>query len=385
MVEYDWPENWVYPAGFSLELVANARTFRSPYNNSLQTVELPGETWRASVSLDIASAAQGGQREAFFGRLFNQVNRVRLWHFARPVPEGTLRGSPTLAVAGAQGAQQIVLSGLSGGTNMLRNPKAVNLNPPWSRSAVGTVTPDAIVSPDGDTNAEKFAADATSSSHWVGQSVPDLLSNQRVSASAYFRSAEISMARIGFVTKTGTGPVMIYNMSTQTIVSTSQGAGNSGVVFSAEAVGNGWFRLKMENINVLSGVTVPSFRMYLTDAAGANGNPGNGTSGVYIWGPQVELGSRVTELSSGPTLLAGDMLGFGGQLFMVAEDVQNDGTSTQLSVPLVNRLRRSAPVGTPVVWDKPKASFNIAAGGVPVAYRTIITEGLSVEFLEAWQ
>jgi len=60
---------------------------------------------------------------------------------------------------------------------------------------------------------------------------------------------------------------------------------------------------------------------------------------------------------SNGTLLAGDMLGVGGLLLMVATDCTASGGV--ITVPIVNRLRASQSSGAAVTWDKPAATFRL--------------------------
>lgn len=80
---------------------------RSPFNGSLESVEFPGERWRVSLSFNLGAAHLAGTAEAFFGRLAGGSDRVRLRHFLRPQPQGTMRGAPTLNAAAARGDQQL--------------------------------------------------------------------------------------------------------------------------------------------------------------------------------------------------------------------------------------------------------------------------------------
>lgn len=84
--------------------------FRSPFNGAVEAIEFPGERWALSITLPQRLALQGGQPEAFFARLAGGVERVRLWHFLRPQPRGTMRGSPTLNASAARGAQTLLLN-----------------------------------------------------------------------------------------------------------------------------------------------------------------------------------------------------------------------------------------------------------------------------------
>lgn len=66
----------------------------------------------------------------------------------------------------------------------------------------------------------------------------------------------------------------------------------------------------------------------------------------------------ITGGTAGGTLLAGDMLGVGGLLVMVAADVTLDGSGAG-AVQLVNRLRVAQSGGVSVVWSRPTANFRL--------------------------
>lgn len=85
--------------------------------------------------------------------------------------------------------------------------------------------------------------------------------------------------------------------------------------------------------------------------------------------------------TAGETLLAGDLIGIGGMLLMVAEDTVENGLGG-LPVKLVNKLRRDLVFGEPVVWDRPSAIFRLAS---PSAVQFIpgYAPEVSFDFVEA--
>lgn len=87
--------------------------FKSPFNGWTESVDFLGERWAVSLGIQPFYAREGGRAEAFFGRLAGGMDRVRLWHFMRPQPRGTMRGTPTLSAPAARGDQtlQIVTDG----------------------------------------------------------------------------------------------------------------------------------------------------------------------------------------------------------------------------------------------------------------------------------
>ena len=83
----------------------------------------------------------------------------------------------------------------------------------------------------------------------------------------------------------------------------------------------------------------------------------------------------------GDTLLAGDMIGCGGQLFQVRDDVVA-GAGGYMNVTVVNRSRINAAAGTAVVWDKPTAPFRLASRPV-VQFVPGYAQGVSMDLVEA--
>jgi hypothetical protein len=77
-----------------------------------------------------------------------------------------------------------------------------------------------------------------------------------------------------------------------------QSAGNTAI---ATSVGNGWWRLSVTYTLPASGVTTTGIGLYIYDSAGAN-YTGDGTSGLYLWGAQLELGANAS--SYVPTVAA---------------------------------------------------------------------------------
>lgn len=83
----------------------------------------------------------------------------------------------------------------------------------------------------------------------------------------------------------------------------------------------------------------------------------------------------------GSTLLAGDMIGIGGLLLMVALDTGADGAG-HMGITLVNRLRKNIAAGTAVVWDQPTAPFRLVSQP-SVQFVPGYAEGVSLDFVEA--
>lgn len=112
------------PAAFSprtcaLVLATNQRVSASPFGGTEQAVDLLNDRWYLSCVLPAGRQRDGAWRDAFIAGMRGQVNWVPLWHFARPQPRGTARGTMMVDGSVAQGASAIPVDGISPSTGTL--------------------------------------------------------------------------------------------------------------------------------------------------------------------------------------------------------------------------------------------------------------------------
>ena len=189
---------------------------------------------------------------------------------------------------------------------LLLEPQRTNLityseqldNADWTKEGI-TITANATTSPDGYTNADKLVASASAGDKITYQ-VATVSSGAAYTASAYYKASEYTYAfmRLGGVTG---NPYVIYNLATQAIVSTS-GLTSSTIT----SVGNGWYRITATattttTILAPNVMVIPSTG-YTLDAGNVPEFTGDGTSGGFVWGCQLEQGAYSTSLI--PTLAA---------------------------------------------------------------------------------
>jgi len=110
MATYDWPTTMI-PAVAAIGSQGSGVQFKSPFNGTLQAVEFVAERFTLSVTLPPKMRDDSGAVEAFFMRLRGGVNRVKAWHFSRPAPKGTMRGSPTLSAGVSRGGTSLPITG----------------------------------------------------------------------------------------------------------------------------------------------------------------------------------------------------------------------------------------------------------------------------------
>jgi hypothetical protein len=151
----------------------------------------------------------------------------------------------------------------------------------WSKSG-STVTANATNSPDGTVDADKLVEAATTAQHRTSQAVT-VTSGAAYTYSIYAKAAErtsIWVRIIGAATFAGC-IVDLTNGAITGITGTS----------TATNVGNGWYRI---TVSGTSDSTTATVYANLIDGAGANTYLGDGTSGLFIWGAQLEAGAFAT-------------------------------------------------------------------------------------------
>ncbi|MEY3782032.1 MAG: hypothetical protein RIS97_210 [Pseudomonadota bacterium] len=172
-------------------------------------------------------------------------------------------------------------------TNLALYSDQIN-NVVWIKAG-GTVTTDATTAPDGTVSAELLVEDTSTGGHSVTQSIAGLPDSTVYTVSAYVKPNSRSWIAVSFADKANVNNRVWYNITTGT-----QGTTNGTVTaFSAVAAGNGWYRISV-SASTGTGVSVPALRFSLGSADNTASYTGNGTSGAFIWGTQVELGAFST-------------------------------------------------------------------------------------------
>lgn len=123
MAVVNWPADRAF---MPRRLVFGANTPKSAwaafYTGQVQSVSHLADRLRCTLTLPPCSRINAGRREAFLMELASTGDWVRLGHPGRPVPQGTLRGSPTVAAAALAGARTLLVQTTAGATLLAGDP-----------------------------------------------------------------------------------------------------------------------------------------------------------------------------------------------------------------------------------------------------------------------
>jgi hypothetical protein len=124
--------------------------------------------------------------------------------------------------------------------------------------------------------------DTATNTHFINQTQTTTASTHIFSC--YLKAGERSWATL-YVSGANVG--QYFNLSTGTVGSTFVGAPTSASIIN---VGNGWYRCAI----TFTSTTSSDGRIYVAAGDANKTYTGNGTSGIFIWGAQLEAGSFPT-------------------------------------------------------------------------------------------
>ena len=171
----------------------------------------------------------------------------------------------------------------SGCGSWLWEPQSTNLipysedfsNSAWGKTSISVLS-NVIASPSGEINASKIVESNTSGFHFISDFTATLSGANTFSF--YSKAAERTQVSAFFSQSGNVGA--LFDLTAET--ATASGTGNTA---SIESVGNGWYRCVVSN----NGSSQISNQVRIGTNNGAlGGYQGDGTSGIFIWGAQVE-------------------------------------------------------------------------------------------------
>jgi len=153
-------------------------------------------------------------------------------------------------------------------------------NSVWGK-ARSSVASNVVVAPDGTLTGDKLVEDTSVTlSHYTVQSVTTTAATH--STSVYAKAAERSWMLLENVTA---GYSAYFDLASGLVGTISGGTA------SITSVGNGWYRC---SITGTATAASNAFRIYVAQSNNTVAYTGDGTSGIYTWGAQLELGSTAS-------------------------------------------------------------------------------------------
>jgi hypothetical protein len=260
-------------------------------------------------------------------------------------------------------------------------------NVAWTKSN-STITANAVVSPDSTVDADKLVEDTANSTHTIDQ-ILSFTSGTSYTVSVYVKAAERPTVQLVLVGTAFNESRTWFNLATG-VATTTIGAVTSAFVIN---VGNGWYRVGVTQSAIATSTASLSFRIWNGSTALYTGD---GTSGIFLWGAQLESGSFSTSYiptSTATATRAADVAVMTGANFSNWY-LQNEGTFyAEGSSASTSRVLTAIDDGSMnnryqlVLAASYTPNFAAVSGGVVSAdlYTAALTQGLTARLAGAYK
>jgi hypothetical protein len=242
----------------------------------------------------------------------------------------------------------------------------------WVKTATTNrsfVSSNVLIGPDGLLSADKLYESELNVDHWLRKAF-NFSASTNYTFSIYAKAAERTIFRL---TAAGADQGAYFNLSDGTI-----GTVQSGVTAAITSVGNGWYRCSISWTQA-SGLNDYVYIRFALVNNGSGSYTGDGYSGIYIWGAQLEAGafptsyiktegSTVTRNADDVSMAASNFSSW----FSTAEGtfytecVQPSANSVNKNILLVTDDRSAAPqrieMRAQSTTNVPRLLINVSAG-----------------------
>jgi hypothetical protein len=157
----------------------------------------------------------------------------------------------------------------------------------WGKVAL-SATNNATTAPNGTVTATLLTLNTASSEHYISCVTP-LVNNVVYTYSVYAKPNGSNWLVLNHNNATG-ATFVYFNISTGTV-----GTTGSGITASMVNAGNGWYRCILTIRHITASHGDNGVQLYIANSSGSTTSfTGDGTSGFYIWGAQLEQRSTAT-------------------------------------------------------------------------------------------
>ena len=209
-----------------------------------------------------------------------------------------------------------------------------------------TVTANAATAPDGTTTASKLVENTATGVHYTSETIT-ATGDTNYTMSVFAKAGERGYLKLqcGFVSNWVVAHDIIFDLSDGSLHSSTHAGSIEGTHFGSYDIGNGWYRLWISGTTI-SSATQAGFNLHLATGVGNEVSyTGDGTSGIYVWGAQLEAastpssyiptsGSTATRSSESLTIPAANL-----PYSSTAMTIQMDGRVTYADEDTSNTVR----------------------------------------------
>jgi hypothetical protein len=213
-------------------------------------------------------------------------------------------------------------------------------NGSWAQNGLNTITPNVAVAPDNTTTADKLVENTSNVNHFAIQGYTKAASALAYTFSCWVKAAERNFIRLSITDDGGNSGVFVnFNLSTGAILTQGTfGSGWSAQSSRIEQYPNGWWRCVLRGTS--QALTNLNTALRISNDGSGGAYLGDGVSGVFVWGAQLEQAefetSYIPTTSGSASRSADNALitggGFSGFFNAAAGTILVVGTSAPLFV-----------------------------------------------------